>query len=410
MAVWTWKARAWGGLAVLAALLGLATARWFPFLLGVSLTASLAYAHLFLRPDESLTGSRELSLDQVPEAESVQVHTAVANGSDDRAFLELEDDLPREFAIEEGSSATAVALGPGEGHELAYRAEPRLFGIYDVGHLQARTEDALGLVAERQTPIPATELVAVPGEPDLEEPDPEVTEFQTFQGEYTVNRPGDGFDFYGLREYADGDSFRDINWKASAKTGDIMVNEFELSTGSEITILVDGRAITDVGPEDRTPFVLASRAVACLLEAFFDRRDSPRVIVYGEDLDIVHPGPPDRVVNESLESLAAWEPAGDLPLLHHLEDVLPRVAPGTPVVIVSPFVADPTIMECVTRMLAHDIPVTAVAVPLPDLGASPDAEAEALAADRQGTIESLRGFDVDVLRPAHLENVQEVAT
>lgn len=409
MPVWTWKARAWAGLSILALLLGLASAQWFPFLLGICLATTLAYARLRLRPEQSLTGERSLVLDQAPEGEPVGVETHVENESDDTVFLELSDELPRQLEVTEGRSATAAALDPAETTRLDYTIEARLFGVYDVGPLEARTEDPLGLQVERETPIEPSQFVAVPAEAELDEPDTEVTEFQTFQGEYTVNRPGDGFDFYGLREYADGDSYRDINWKASAKTGDIMVNQFELSTGSEVTLLVDGRAVTGIGPEDETPFVLASRALAGLLEAFFERRDSPRVAIYGDDLRLVHPGPPDRVVNESLEALASWQPSGGLPLGHHLEDVLPRVSPGTPIVLVSPFVDDPTVLESVTRMLAHDIPVSAIAVPLPELPEAPEGERAALEADRQRTIGGLKGFDISVMRPDSLTPRQEVA-
>lgn len=49
----------------------------------------------------------------------------------------------------------------------------------------------------------------------------------------------DPFAFAGIREYAKGDSMSIINWKASAKNGDLLVNQFDSTTAQEIVILLD---------------------------------------------------------------------------------------------------------------------------------------------------------------------------
>ena len=39
-----------------------------------------------------------------------------------------------------------------------------------------------------------------------------------YTGATTLKTPGPGMEFYSLREYIPGDSFRSINWKAFART------------------------------------------------------------------------------------------------------------------------------------------------------------------------------------------------
>ena len=53
-----------------------------------------------------------------------------------------------------------------------------------------------------------------------------------YTGATTLKTPGQGMEFYSLREYLPGDAFRMINWKAFARTGELMVNAGVTSKGS----------------------------------------------------------------------------------------------------------------------------------------------------------------------------------
>ncbi len=406
--MWSLKARILLALALVATLVAVATAQWFPFLVAVALALHLTYSQLVFRAEGGLVGSRQLELDRIREGDEVGVTTSLTNQGDRTAFMELRDRLPRQCAIDKGRPATVAALEPGEDRTLEIEISTPLMGVYDIGPLEVRLEDPYGLYHDEQVVYEPSQLIVMPAKGPVDDLEPVVSTFQNFQGDYAVNQPGDGFDFYGLREYVPGDVYRAINWKASAKTGDLMVNQFERTTSTEITFLIDGRAITHIGPEDATPFVQVSRAVATLIEDFFGKRDVPRTFVYGDGIHQVRPGTPDRVVNETLETLAMWEPSGDEPLSHAIGEILPRLVEGTPVILFSPMLDDPTILESVATLLAHDLIVLAVAPPLPDLEGLGPAEAQALRAGREAVLDGLRGFDVDVVQPDHLEEKMEV--
>lgn len=49
----------------------------------------------------------------------------------------------------------------------------------------------------------------------------------------------DPFEFSGIREYRKEDPMNHINWKASARTGSLMVNQFASTTNIELTMLFD---------------------------------------------------------------------------------------------------------------------------------------------------------------------------
>src|SRR5205823_9654444 len=56
-----------------------------------------------------------------------------------------------------------------------------------------------------------------------------------------------GLEFYGMREYVPGDDLRRIVWRATARTGKVMVREAEQGITDHITLLLD----TDRGSHSR---------------------------------------------------------------------------------------------------------------------------------------------------------------
>lgn len=64
---------------------------------------------------------------------------------------------------------------------------------------------------------------------------------QKMNGETVVRSSDcdDPFTFRGIRQYQPFDAIRDINWKASAKTGDLRVNIHDFTADQEIAIILD---------------------------------------------------------------------------------------------------------------------------------------------------------------------------
>ena len=61
-------------------------------------------------------------------------------------------------------------------------------------------------------------------------------------GETPIDMPGVGSEFYDMRRYLPGDDVRNVNWKASAREGDLMVVEHMREVGSHILLVLDARA------------------------------------------------------------------------------------------------------------------------------------------------------------------------
>src|SRR3954453_18900113 len=67
-------------------------------------------------------------------------------------------------------------------------------------------------------------------------------ETQLFTGNRVSRQKGEGLEFADLRPFAPGDRIRRINWRASARRGDLWVNEFHAERNADVILFLDSFA------------------------------------------------------------------------------------------------------------------------------------------------------------------------
>lgn len=90
----------------------------------------------------------------------------------------------------------------------------------------------------------------------------------------TLTRIGQGAEFVGVREYRPGDSPRHVHWRTTARAGRLMVKEFAEDTQPGLTLALDLRAESALGPEDDNTLERAIKVAATLAD-YADRRGLP---------------------------------------------------------------------------------------------------------------------------------------
>ena len=201
--------------------------------------------------------------------------------------VELEDRLPK--GLRPGRFTTALT---GDGH-VEYEVEYGRRGAHRVGPLRIRVMDPLGLVVRTFHYESEKEVLVYP----TVRP---VTDGATLAG--LVDRAGmpDRQAFDRLREYAPGDSLRDINWKTTAKYGDIVVTEYAAEDQGAITVV--GEATADATGENADEM---ASAVASVVSYLLNVGIEVEVVVPGGELDA---GLGDRQRQTALDLLARTPP------------------------------------------------------------------------------------------------------
>ena len=106
-------------------------------------------------------------------------------------------------------------------------------------------------------------------------------------GETRSRRVGDSGEFHGIREARPDDPPRQINWRASARAGHRLANEYDLEKTGDILILLDARPTVLGSATDERLFAISRAAALGLSEAFLTVKARVGLGVFGEFLDAV---------------------------------------------------------------------------------------------------------------------------
>ena len=250
-----------------------------PFLL--ALGAGLALA---ARPRVAI----ELALDSARALEGETVRATIAleaAGPVDR--LELHVPLPHGVRLADGTDPVALRLRPGERRELELTLEGARWGAHVLGPVYARARDPLALLGWEWAAGARQELRVYPREQALRRllrP----RETQLYAGNEVSRRKGEGIEFADVRRWAPGDAVRRINWRATARRGELWVNESHPERNTDVILFVDSFAEARRGDEGTLD--LAVHATAALADAYVRRRDRVGLIGFGGILRWLTPG------------------------------------------------------------------------------------------------------------------------
>jgi uncharacterized protein (DUF58 family) len=106
-------------------------------------------------------------------------------------------------------------------------------------------------------------------------------------GETRSNRIGSSGEFFGIRAAAPTEPPRRINWRASARAGQLLANEYELDRTGDILILLDARPTALGRAVDSRLLSISLAAAAGVAEAFLREKARVGLGVFGEFLDAV---------------------------------------------------------------------------------------------------------------------------
>jgi uncharacterized protein (DUF58 family) len=186
--------------------------------------------------------------------------------------------LPDGLAAASGGQATAIRLARGETRELELTVRADRWGSHLLGPVHLRARDALGLLVAEGVAARTPEVRVYPRADTLQRIlKPRDT--QLFAGSEVARRKGEGIEFADMRPWAPGDPVKRVNWRASARRGDLWVNESHPERNTDVILFVD--AFAEARAAGAGTLDLAVRATAALADAYIRRRDRVGLISFG---------------------------------------------------------------------------------------------------------------------------------
>jgi len=188
-------------------------------------------------------------------------------------------------------------------------------GIVTVGPATTVRSDPIGLLRREHAFEDVHEVFVHPRTVSL--PSTSAGLIRDLEGNPTRRLVDADMSFHAIREYAPGDSRRQIHWKSTAKTGRLMVRQYEESRRSRMAVVL---GVSEAEYADADEFELAVSCAASLgLRAVHDARDVQ--IVVGSEIP--------RVVRGRLRAIRHIPSAAPRPMLDGFSgvDLLPSTMP-----------------------------------------------------------------------------------
>ena len=325
------------------------------------------------------THSRQVQVSKFFEERFVLENT----GPIPKLWIELKDnsDLPNHRA-----SRVISNLGGKRQQSWHVRTPCYQRGRFTLGPISLYSSDPFGLfLLKKELPRSFTSHVVVyPLAIDLPAFQPLVGE-QT-GGEVTYRRTHYvTTNVSGIRNYVSGDSFNRIHWPSTARTGQLMVKEFELDPVADVWIFLDmekrvqaGLRYAEIPPpvlpevhwEKLPSFKLAPSTeeygiaiAASLSKHFLDQNRSVGLITYANAYhrEIAQSDRGERQLTRIYEMLAVIQAQGSIPLVEVLAAEAMRLSRNTTVMIVTPAI-DPEWIAAARHLIDRGVRATAIVI------------------------------------------------
>ncbi len=329
------------------ALVAVATGRPDVVVLAAPL-AVFALGALLGRPRRDPTYSTQLARSAVREGEGTRIRTVLEGAEGIELAQSVLASRPMLATRPPRGVVTRVVRLPDESVVLETPVSPRRWGVHTVGAgvlVAVSPWGGFQWFAELAT----NRLRALPlaGAFDSRAPAPHPV---GLVGAHRSQRPGDGSEFFGIRPFQVGDRLRRIQWRVSARTGELHVTATHAEEDTSILLVAD--AGVDVGLSQGLEGRASSldttvRAAAAVAEHYLRTGDRVGLRVLGSARHARAPmGSGSRHLRRLLDTLAEVTPGRPDP-----DEVTPGsfgASAGTVVMMLSPMLSDQVVTATLT--------------------------------------------------------------
>ncbi|UCE09396.1 MAG: DUF58 domain-containing protein [Candidatus Thorarchaeota archaeon] len=296
---------------------GFSFVNWYLTVIGVYLLVGLVVTLPLFAMTANIAGievERDVDKTQVFSGDFLRVKVTIHNRSRRHFdFIEVHDAYPETWILAIGENFMASRIEPGRSITFSYILQARMRGRYELGPTNVIMRDRLGFHYYTRSLVAPTEVLVYPTWKDVRRLEAlgKQRQLGLMFGSHRTKIVGMGTEFAGFREYVPGDPFRLIDWKSSARRGEMVVKQFEMEKNVQIVCMVDTSGSMGNGYPENTKLEYAIRAAVMLTHMGLEKNDLVGTCVFSDGVhSYVPPGTLQTHMYDVLETLAMAEPKG----------------------------------------------------------------------------------------------------
>ncbi len=261
---------------------------WQPvFLVGKGLLALLALLLLVdivvLWHRRGITATRDCS-DRFSNGDENEVTITIENGYRFKVSLEVIDETP--YVFQKRDIVFKTTVEPQDTATINYTLRPTERGTYGFGRIRVFVLAPLRLVMRRYTCGEARDVKVYPSYLMLNRYELlAISHNLTEMGIKRIRRAGNNTEFDQIKDYVQGDDFRTINWKASARRHQLMVNVYTDERSQQVINVIDKGRVMQQAFMDMTLLDYSINAALMLSYVAVRKEDKVGVLTFAEEFD-----------------------------------------------------------------------------------------------------------------------------
>jgi uncharacterized protein (DUF58 family) len=242
-----------------------------------------------------------------PSAERIMAHR-FSNGDENKievvvknefnfpVHIHVIDELPEQLQMRHWNRK--LNLKSRAQKKISWKLKPLERGEYHFGNIHLFVSSPLQLIARRFTTEAASTVPVYPAFMQLRNYELfSGTTLRSDAGNQRMRKIGQSLEFEQIKEYVSGDDIRTLNWKASARKGGLMVNNFMEERSQQVYCIIDKGRLMKMSFDGMTLLDYAINSCLVLSNICLKKQDKVGIITFSNE-----PGsllPADRKVSQA---------------------------------------------------------------------------------------------------------------
>ncbi|NVK26480.1 MAG: DUF58 domain-containing protein [Flavobacteriia bacterium] len=237
------------------------------------------------------------------------------------------DELP--FQLQERNFSIKGTVDSNNNFIANYEIEPKTRGQYEFGDTLVYVQSPLGFAERRWTCDTSQEIRVYPSIIQMKRYQlASIEKLQQYHGAIKTRRIGHNYEFEQIKSYVEGDDYRSINWKATSRLNELMVNQYTDEQAQPVYCMIDKSRQMNLPFNGMTLLDYAVNSSLVISNVTLQKRDRIGLVTFGEKIDTMMKASNNpRQLPQILESLYAEQPNeydANYPLLYKVMNSLAR--------------------------------------------------------------------------------------
>lgn len=205
-----------------------------------------------------------------------------------KVYISIIDELPEQFQKRDFEHITS--LSKNETKDFEYKVRPTDRGEYVFGNLNLFASSFLKII-KRKYVFQENQMVPVyPSIIQMQQYDfLAISNNLTQFGLKKIRRIGHTQEFEQIKEYIYGDDFRTVNWKATAKSDQLMVNQFQAEKSQPIYSLIDTGRVMKMPFDGLKLLDYAINSTLAFSNVALKRNDKTGLVAFSKNIETFVP-------------------------------------------------------------------------------------------------------------------------